>query len=251
MGFIMPDKRPSDNVKLNVEYPQEEEFALSNVTTASYYHFFYFPELVEEYFRRFVRYEGGEKVEWKKAYDHLLKKAAATMPTTDHLVIKNPVNTGRYQVLKELYPDGKFIHIYRNPYTVFLSTKKFFLELMPTLWFHEISEAHIEELVLEMYIKFMNAYYRDTEGEHEIYTLKFEEFEKDPVAYISEIYSSLHIEGFEKAKPYFDAYIGKQKSYRKNKYSISRREADLVRERWGTYLERWNYDIPENMEVVD
>ena len=251
MGILMPDKRPSDNVKLDVEYPQEEEFALSNTTTYSYYHFFYFPNLVNAYFKKFVRFGDSENELWKKAYDHLLKKAWINMPGTDYLVVKNPVNTGRYTVLKELYPDARFIHIYRNPYTVFLSTKKFFIELMPTLWFHEITEEQIERMVLEKYVDFMGAYYEDTAGVETIYELRFEDFEKDPLKYIRDIYNRLDVADYEEAESHFQAYISAQKSYRKNKYSISRREADLVKEYWGAYLERWNYDIPENMDVVD
>ena len=31
MAFLMPDKRPTDNMELKVDLPQEEEFALSNM----------------------------------------------------------------------------------------------------------------------------------------------------------------------------------------------------------------------------
>ena len=44
MRSLTPEKRPGDNVRLNVAFPQEEEFALCNLTEASYYHFFYFPD---------------------------------------------------------------------------------------------------------------------------------------------------------------------------------------------------------------
>jgi len=121
----MPEKRPSDNVKLNVNYPQEEEFALGNLTIASYYHFFYFPEKATEYFDKNVRFLNGSK-EWKNAYSDLLFRSGYMMREKSYLVVKNPVNTGRLGVLCELYPEGRFLHIYRNPYVVFLSTKKFF-----------------------------------------------------------------------------------------------------------------------------
>ena len=122
---------------------------------------------------------------------------------------------------------------------------------MPTLWFHEITEEQIERMVLEKYVDFMGAYYEDTAGVETIYELRFEDFEKDPLKYIRDIYNRLDVADYEEAESHFQAYISAQKSYRKNKYSISRREADLVKEYWGAYLERWNYDIPENMDVVD
>ncbi len=250
MGILMPDKRPSDNVKLNVNYPQEEEFALSNLSTASYYHFFYFPENVDEYFNRYVRFSNGAD-QWKKAYKDLLQRAGYKMREKPYLVIKNPVNTARLGVLGELYPHGRFIHIYRNPYVVFLSTKKFFLELMPTLWFHEVSEGTIEEMILDTYIRMMELFDQDIELNENVVHVKFEEFEKTPLDSLKRIYHDLEMESFESDRPFFESYLKSQKGYRKNKYSISRREYDLVTDRWQVYLERWNYELPSNMEIVD
>ncbi|MCA6079204.1 sulfotransferase family protein [Fulvivirga sedimenti] len=250
MGFIMPDKRPSDNVKLNVDYPQEEEFALCNLTEASYYHFFYFPDDTTEYFDRYVRFSHGAD-KWKNSYAELLRRAGYIMRERPYLVIKNPVNTGRLGVLRELYPDGRFIHIYRNPYVVFLSTKKFFLELMPTLWFHEFSEEDIEEMILETYLKLMELYDRDHALNGQVVDVKFEEFEKNPLESLKNIYEQLGMTMFEQDRSSFESYLASQKGYRKNKYSISRREYDLVTNRWQVYLERWNYGLPPNMEIVD
>ncbi len=251
MNVIMPHKRPSDNVELNVEYPQEEEFALSNSTTASYYHFFYFPQHVDRYFDRYVRFQEKDIGTWKKAYDKLLKKAAALMPAKKYLVVKNPVNTARVNVLRSLYPDAKFIHIYRNPFIVFLSTKKFFLELMPTLWLHKISEEEIEQLILDKYCAFMDLYYSPEIDRQDIVDIRFESFEKNPLEGLEKIYDTLGIPDFDKVKPDFIKYISRKKGYRKNEYSISRREVQLVRQAWGKYLERWNYELPDNMRVVD
>ena len=36
MELNIPERRPSDNVKLNVDFPQEEEFALANMTPATF-----------------------------------------------------------------------------------------------------------------------------------------------------------------------------------------------------------------------
>ena len=242
MGVIMPDKRPSDNVKLNVDYPQEEEFALCNLTEASYYHFFYFPDDTTEYFNRYVRFSHGSE-KWKNAYAELLTRAGFRMRQRPYLVIKNPVNTGRLAVLRELYPDGRFIHIYRNPYVVFLSTKKFFLELMPTLWFHEFSEKDIEEMILDTYLKLMELYDRDHAANGNVVDVKFEEFEKNPLESLKSIYHQMGMSTFEQDRPSFESYLGSQKGYRKNKYSISRREYDLVTSRWQVYLKRWNYGL--------
>jgi hypothetical protein len=54
MKMNLPEKRPSDNVKLGIDLPQEDEFALSNMIADSFYHFFYFPEKYRDYYTRSV-----------------------------------------------------------------------------------------------------------------------------------------------------------------------------------------------------
>ena len=249
MKFLMPSKRPSDNVRLNVDYPQEEEFALCNLTPRSYYHFFYFPNDADELFNEYVLFKKGNQKKWMDAYVDLLKRALFNMPGKSYLVIKNPVNTGRARLLMEQYPDGRFLHIYRNPYVVFLSTKKFFIELMPTLWLHEISISDIEEMILSKYVEFMEKF--ESERDERILDICFEDFEQDPVNILENIYKKMDMEDFEEVRPHLEAYAKKQKGYKKNKYSISRREAQLVKERWGKFLRRWNYELPDNVELVD
>ena len=45
----MPDKRPTDNMELAVDLPQEEEFALANMMPYTYYNFWFLPEYQQEY----------------------------------------------------------------------------------------------------------------------------------------------------------------------------------------------------------
>lgn len=40
MSWLMPDKRPTDNMELAVDLPQEEEFALANMMPYTYYNFY-------------------------------------------------------------------------------------------------------------------------------------------------------------------------------------------------------------------
>ena len=54
MAWLMPDKRPTDNMELNVDLPQEEEFALSNMMPCSYYDFWFLPQNMLEYCDRFL-----------------------------------------------------------------------------------------------------------------------------------------------------------------------------------------------------
>ena len=46
------------------------------------------------------------------------------------LVLKSPPHTGRIRLLLELFPDARFVHIRRDPYTVFRSTRHMYATTM-------------------------------------------------------------------------------------------------------------------------
>ena len=97
MEMKIPKTRPSDNVKLSADFPQEEEFALGNMTDATFYHFFYFPSLNDQLYEKFVRLNGisaSAKNLLKKKYYELLVKAVFNTGK-QQLIVKNPLNTGK------------------------------------------------------------------------------------------------------------------------------------------------------------
>ena len=44
LDYQKPDKRPTDNMELAVDLPQEEEFALANMMPYTYYNFWFLPK---------------------------------------------------------------------------------------------------------------------------------------------------------------------------------------------------------------
>ena len=80
---------------------------------------------------------------WYNSYDTLLRKALIDTKG-NRLIVKNPVNTARIDKLLKLYPDAKFLYIYRNPVTVFYSTQKFFRNLFPKVWLNPVSNDFID-----------------------------------------------------------------------------------------------------------
>ncbi len=250
MKSIMPEKRPSDNVKLSTEFPQEEEFGFLNMNRFSIYRLFYFPKKYKEYYDQAIRFKNIRQSQQKKIakdYLTLLGKAQITNGKR-RLVVKNPINTARIGFLKMLFPDARFVHLMRNPYTVFLSSKKFFTSLMPTLWFHEVTEKEISDMVIDMYAKLYTDYLQEYDAS--IVELKFEDLENEPVSSIERIYKDLNISGFETAKPFFESYLKEQKNYKKNTYYITKEEEQKINSKWGFFIKKWGYEFPQNMEIV-
>lgn len=252
MKNFMPEKRPSDNVKLAMEYPQEEEFGLTNTNPHSYYNFFYFPEAYSSFYEQGIHFKGltgTERQRFAQDYRKLLQKALIT-GSGNHLVIKNPVNTARVTFLAREYPDARFILLQRNPYSVYLSSKKFFLNLIPTLWFRPVQASDITDMILEVYKSLYDDYLNQSEVLHNIHEVKFEAIEADPIASLRKIYKDLEIDGFETALPHFEAYVDSQKFYRKNTYEITQEEINRIQQKWGMFIEKWEYEIPDNIKVA-
>ena len=79
MSWLMPDKRPTDNMELAVDLPQEEEFALANMMPYTYYNFWFLPEYQQEYADKYLLFDDITEKELKVfeavSYTHL------TLPT--------------------------------------------------------------------------------------------------------------------------------------------------------------------------
>lgn len=256
MSIAMPKKRPSDNVELAVDFPQEDDFSLSNMIPHVFYLFWYFPRRWREYYEKYVRFNGvTEKVKrkWNESYYELVVKSLINTGG-ERAIFKNPVSTARVAKLLEVFPNARFIHIHRNPIVVYLSTKKFFIELFPTLTFQPIEEEEIVEMVFENYEKVMQDYLAQYEmiPKENFVEIGFETFEKDPMKRLESIYNELKLVGFEDAVPNLKAYVDSMNTYQKNKYyTITRKELDEILERWDFAMKKWGYSVPENLKVIE
>ncbi len=254
MKLNMPEKRPSDNVKLHIDYPQEDEFAFCNINPNSYYKFFYFPSSYKDIYEKSIHLNGLSQKEirrWFEDYDNMLRKVLL-LSQGNRLIIKNPVNTARIKQLLKLYPDAKFLYIYRNPITVYLSTERFFKSLFPVLQLQKTTPELIENMIFDTYKKLMNDYVNTKSliPTENLYELKFEDFEKDPLPFLKEIYTNLLKDDFSRVEKGFTAYFESQKSYKKNRYKLEREKLDKIVEHFGDYMKLYGYDIPDDFEIV-
>ncbi len=240
----LPETRPMDDVKMNVDYPYEEEYALANLSPHSFYHGWYFPYNMHMYFDRYVlfkdkRYEN----KWKEVYSYFLKKVAYVTGKR-RILLKNPPNTARIKQLLDLYPDAKFIHIYRNPYKVFFSTVRLYQGIMKLFALQNYDMKEIEENIFYFYEAMYDKFFREKDliDERNYYEIRYEDFIKSPLKYLEDMYNHLSLPGFEKSKHRFIDYIQQQKNYIPNKYKIGKRDKERIYERWHLTIDMWGYD---------
>jgi len=254
MKLAMPERRPADNMKLGVSLPQEDEFALSNMYHNSYYNFFYFPNNYKEFYDKSINFknlEVKEEKEWCYYYDKLLKKAYLDNDSKEQLILKNPVNTARIKLLLDLYPNAKFIYIYRNPITVFLSTQKFFRVILKTLMLQAVDNEFIDNMIFDVYERLMEDYlkYRSLIPKGNLYEIRYEDFEADPIKGLKIIYSDLLHADFYKVEPKFVEYLKSVKEHKKQQYEVEKPSLDLITKRLDKYIKLYNYQIPEEIIV--
>ena len=235
-----------DNVPLFLDAPEEDEFALANMSPFSFLHGFSFPRRARYFFERYVLFEGIPQPElerWSATYLALLRKATLASGGR-RLVLKNCANTARIRVLLRLFPEAKFIHIYRNPYRVFLSTLHLHRTVLPRSQLQRIGPEEVRENVLSFYERLMKRYLADRHliPAGNLVEVRFEDMERAPLEELRRIYGELGLPGFAVAEPAFRAYLRAVSGYRKNTYRLDPAAIAAVNRRWGFALERWGYE---------
>ena len=247
MSWLMPDKRPTDNMELAVDLPQEEEFALANMMPYTYYNFWFLPRYMQEYADKYLLFDDISDEELRRFEEVFVKLIKISLWNTGgtQFLSKNPPHTGRVKELVKMFPNAKFIYLMRNPYTVFESTRSFFTNTIQPLKLQHISEAELEENILSIYAKLYHKYEADKHliPEGNLVEVKFEDFEADASALTQDIYKRLQLPGYDEARPAIETYLGKKKGYKKNKYQYDERTIRLVESRWDFALSDWNYSL--------
>ncbi len=239
-------KRVMDNVALSLDGPQEEEFAIANLSPYSFYHHWSFPRKARCYFERYVLFHGIPEeiiIQWRKIYVMILERAALYVGGK-RLVIKNPVNTGRIKILLGLFPDAKFVHIYRNPYLVFLSTLNLYKRLLAITQLQAISQNEMEANITWFYQQIMKKFLNEKKliPPKHLVEVRFENLEANPLGELRRIYEELDIFGFTEAEGAFRAYIASQSDYQKNKYDLDPTAIKKVNQHWAFAFKEWGYN---------
>ncbi len=247
MSWLMPDKRPTDNMELAVDLPQEEEFALSNMMPYTYYNFWFLPRYMQEYADKYLLFDQITEEELEVFRETFLKLIKISLWNTNgtQFLSKNPPHTGRVKELVKMFPNAKFIYLMRNPYTVFESTRSFFTNTIQPLKLEDMSNEEIESNIISIYTKLYHKYEAEKKyiPSGNLIEIKFEDFEQNAFDMTKEIYRSLSLPGFEESKAEIEKYLSKKKGYKKNAYKYEDRTVQLVEQNLDFALRDWGYSL--------
>jgi len=246
----LPADRAIDRIPVTPDAPQEDEAALANMQTLSLYHGLYFPRRFRDRVMEGVFFDGttrAQRERWLRRFRLFHDKLRLRWPGR-RVVIKNPVYTARVALIREVFPDARFIHIHRNPYVVFQSMRRFYRVLLDTLalQIERPDPNEIDAVILDVYARMMEAYDADVSGlgPERLVEVRFEAFEADPEPTLTRVYAALELGDFEPVRDRIAAYVASVCGYRKNRHTFDPASREAVEARWGRWIERWGYAPP-------
>ncbi len=243
MKPLIPKTRPMDSMKMDSDTPQEHEFALTNLCLLSPLTSLFFLNKEQEY----LKYASFDEVseiefgEWKQALQYLLKKLTYK-EKGKQLLLKNPLDTLRMKLLLEIYPNSKFIHIYRNPYEVFFSMIKLYQTNTSLFWFHN-PDFNLENFIFRTYLSFYHTLYETIPHipPDQFIEIKYEDLRNNPSHQLNKIYSRLSLGDYYIVKEKIENYINSLRDYKVDNYDISQEDKQLIYANWGEFISRWEY----------
>jgi hypothetical protein len=244
LGMLLPRTRRLDNVRLGMGEPQEDEFALCCLTGRSFITSLAFPRQAAHY-DRYLTFRGvapSEVAEWKAALLWFVQKLS--LKHGRPLLLKSPGHTCRIKMLLELFPEARFVHIYRDPYAVFQSTRHMMRNAWPWWCLQRPDESSLDDRIVSQYKEVFEVFFgeRGLIRPGHLHEVCFEELEKDPIGQLRTLYERLDLPNFADVEPVMREYLRSLEGYKKNSFpelSTEVRER-LVRE-WRTCFEQWGY----------
>jgi hypothetical protein len=245
-GLRLPKTRGFDNVELGLGTPQEEELALCSLGAPSSYMSLLLPQRVDKYEKCLnLRDLSPDDVErWKRIYVRYLRKL--TFRFGRRLALKSSPNTARIRTILELFPEARFVHISRHPYSLFQSYRTFLVYLYKNYAFlQEPDIADLDDDILHYYTKMYDAFFADLPllAKNRFHNLRFEDLEKSPLSELKLLYEKLELPGFQAVTPKIQSYVERTRRYQKNVYpGLTEAEKNKILFSWKRSFEVWNYE---------
>jgi omega-hydroxy-beta-dihydromenaquinone-9 sulfotransferase len=244
-SWLLAPKRVMDDMEMGFDRPQEDELALVALGVPSPYWSIGFPG--DQTGRRFLTLtdvSDEERQDWEKTFLQFLRLISLRHPGKP-LVLKSPPHTARVAVLRGLFPRARFVHLVREPMSVFASTVRLRREIRAVNALAPWSEVQLEQEILEA----LPEMYRDFERDRaaippgQFHQMRYEDLVRDPLATLEQCYEAIGLEDFARVRPHVERYLADLRKYRTNEYAVSPEGAAAVRASWGPFFRGWGYEI--------
>jgi hypothetical protein len=198
-----------------------------------------------KHFGRYLSFRNvspNEIAEWRAAFVLFLKKL--TWKYHRPLVLKSPPHTCRIRLLLQMFPKAKFVHIHRDPYVVFQSTRKMLQTMFDWQGLQRPDLDELDDWILEQYREMYEVFFEEralipSGCYHE---MAFEELEKDPIAEMRRLYEALDLPDFRVVEAEMQRYTAGLRNYKKNQFPVLQPELKArISTMWQSSIEEWGY----------
>lgn len=243
MRVLLPANRPMDQVALGWDRPQEDEFAMCNLGVGSAYLRTGFPRRPSQYLE-WLDFDGctpDEVAKWKAGFHYFAQ--LVTHRRGKRIVFKSPPHTARLALIREIFPAAKFIHLVRDPFTLFRSTCNLWTQMDDTQGFQKTDRDELREYVFTAFERMYRAYFAQSAdlAPGQLCEIRYEDLAARPVDAMQQIYEQLELGEYESVRPALEAMVSQREGYRTSQYVLDDDTRSQIAERWRAYIERYGY----------
>ena len=242
--WLIPSRRPMDEMDMGFDKPQEDEFALALLGQPSPYLTIAFPNRKhhDEAYLDVESLPSRARRSWERTFLGFLRRVSYRRP--GRLVLKSPTHSCRIPTLLRLFPDARFVHIVRDPCEVFPST----VHLWKSLYRKQgLQKPRFEGLEARVFGDGRRLYERLEAGRRLVspdrfLEVRYEDLVEDPIGEVERIYDRLDLGDFAPARPGVERLAAERSGYKTNHYSRDEALRSEIESEWGEIIERYGYD---------
>ena len=244
-GFLLPQRRPMDNMEAGWLLPQEDEFALMNLGLPTPYLRIACPQTQDKHLD-YLTLEGipeDELKTWRERFTWFLKVLTYHFGGK-RLVLKSPTHTGRIAELSRMFPNAKFIHLTREPTQLFTSTIRLWRSLEDVQALQDsLPQTEMEKYVAECHQR-MYAQFEESKSElgDRLVDIRYEELVANPFDVVKGLYQQLSLGDFSKVEDGLRERLASHKKYQANKHAIDDELQKHVHSIWSSYAKNYGYE---------
>jgi omega-hydroxy-beta-dihydromenaquinone-9 sulfotransferase len=232
--------RAIDNMEFAITSPQEDEWMYLPLGGFSYaLEKLIFPVTGVSDCNEIIRLSRDEKTQ--EVTLKIFKKL--TFAYHKRILSKSPGHFSRIPVLKQLFPNSRFLFIVRNPYDIVLSMihAKKILGRMISL---QKSIPDNVSSVAKFLVFYLDVIKNDSHllEDHEHSLVRYEDLIKEPVENIKTIYNRLGFKYTDKYDEALRSYVESMRGYERNRFAMTSEVKAVIYEECQQIFDRYGYE---------
>ncbi|HNW74968.1 MAG TPA: sulfotransferase [Bacteroidales bacterium] len=240
---LIDEHRPMDMVRIGMDEPQEDEYAIYRLTNYSPLEKLVFPTSSSYFLKNDLPFLPADEllVNWSENLVRYFAKLQ--MGNSRTIVSKNPFNSFRIKLLTERFPDAKFIHILRHPYNVVPSTINMWNIVQKQNALTKFKCRFSTEPVAGFLEFLLHTIEKDRNliRPGNFFEIRFEDLEKDTVSVLRDLYTGMGHPFPEDLQRQIKNYMDSNADFKKNEFTLSSVDKEIIANKLTLFMDRYSY----------